>query len=237
MRPDAIAELAKRHARIVKQVTEDKTMTFDDPAVHQIIAILKNLFPKFMIRRTDDSEMFNRRVVDLPPLEVTWVPFTTPSDLKNCIADYRKSVASREKAAYRKALTVWAKANRTKSPAQQSPKPLAPNDSNRTHSPNHVLRVLADFPYLINLVYDEQNEEVESCFTLKDIKARGDVFLKHLREILDSSPKYEHLLNVINGKVEGGYQSQDKLIIGIAHPMAVFLIKSVRSPFLTNKDV
>ena len=236
LRPDAITDLAKRHSKIVKQVTEDKSMTFDDPAVHQIIDILKNLFPKFMIRRTDDSEMFNRRVVDLPPLEVTWVPFTTPSDLKDRIADYRKSVASREKAAHKKALAVWAKVNRNKSPAQQAPKPLAPNDSNRTHSPNHVLRVLADFPYLINYVYDNGGVEIESCFTLKDIKTRKDVFLSHLREILDSSPKYEHLLSIFEGRAQGNYQPQDKLVIGSAHPMTVFLVKSVCLPSLTNKD-
>ena len=122
------------------------------------------------------------------------------------------------------------------SPVQQSPKPPAPNDSNRTHSPNHVLRVLADFPYLINYVYDDDGVEVESCFTLKDIKTRKDVFLSHLREILDSSRKYEHLLSIIDGKAEGNYQPQDKLVIGSAHPMTVFLIKSVCLSFLTNKD-
>ena len=236
LRSDAINDLTKRHDKIVKQMTEDKSMTVDDSAVHQIIVVLKNLFSKFMIRRTDDSEMFNRRVVNLSSLEITWVSFTTSFDLKDRIVDYRKFVASREKAAHRIKLTTWAKVNRNKSLAQQISKSLASNDSNRIHSLNHVLRILVDFSYLIHFVYDNDENEIESCFTLKDIKTRHDLFLSQLREILDWFSKYHHLLSIFEDIVEENFQSQDKLVIGSALLMIVFLVKSISLSSLTNKN-
>ena len=58
---------------------------------------------------------------------------------------------------------------------------------------------------------------------------------KHLREILDSSPKYEHLLKVIKGKAEEDYQNQDKFVIGSAYPVSAFLIESVCVSFLQTR--
>ena len=236
LRSDAINDLTKRHDKIVKQMTENKSMIVDDFAIHQIIVVFKNLFFKFMIRRTDDFEMFNRRVVNFSSFEITWMSFTTSFDLKNRIVDYRKFVASREKTAHKIKLMTWTKINRNKSLAQQTSKLLISNDSNRIHSLNHVLRILVDFSYLIHFVYDNDENEIENCFTLKDIKTKQDLFLNQLRKILDWFSKYHHLLSIFEDIVEENFQSQNKLVIESAFFMIVFLIKSINLSFFTNKN-
>ena len=157
-------------------------------------------------------------------------------DFENCIDVYRKIVARKEETLFESTLTARKNVNRNKLIAQQFQQSVAFSVANRTHSFNHVLRVLADFSYLIIYVYDDDEVKVESCFTLKDIKTRKDVFLSHLSEILDSFSKYEHLLSIIDDKVEENYQTQDKLVIDSAHLMIVFLIKSICLSFLTNKN-
>ena len=233
---DVINDLTKRHNKIVKQMTKNKSMIVDDFAIHQIIVVFKNLFLKFMIRRTNDFEMFNRRVVNFFSFEITWVSFITSFDLKNRIVDYRKFVVSREKTTHRIKLTIWVKVNRNKSLVQQISKSLISNNNNRIHFFNHVLRVLIDFSYLIHFVYDNDENKIENCFTLKDIKTRQILFLNQLKKILDWFSKYHHLLNIFENIVEKNFQSQNKFVIESVFLMIVFLIKSINLSFFTNKN-
>lgn len=57
-----------------------------------------------MIRRTDESEMFGYRIVDLPLLYIGRESFKSPSKLLPSIAIFRKRVGKTEHFKYRKAL-------------------------------------------------------------------------------------------------------------------------------------
>ena len=163
--------------------------------------------------------------------------FVISIELKNRISEYRKFVASKKKLIYKKTLIKWIKINRNKFVDQQTQKFAASNDSNRIHSLNHVLRILTNFLYLINYVYTENDDEIENCFTTKNVKNRKNVFVENLRNIFDFSSKYNHLLRIIHDDVERNYQFADKLVIDNAHSISIFLIQKISSSFLVNKNV
>ena len=90
--------------------------------------------------------MFGYRVVQLPLLTVQWVPDMTPSNLKQMISIYRKSVASHEKERYEKQLVARHKANDNTAEYERIARSMAPNDSNRSKSWSYS-------PELINNVF------------------------------------------------------------------------------------
>ena len=102
-----------------------------------------------------------------------------------------------------------------------------------------MLRVLADFALSYEFRHNRVNDAVadtvaDSLFTAKDVKARGSLFVDHLEEILATSPKYQHLLAIIQNRDEAGFQPHGKLIVGSAFPIVAFLIKEVRALFSHN---
>ena len=149
--------------------------------------------------------MFDHRVVDLPPLHIERMDFETPSILAPMIAELRKGVAAREKTKYQQALEKWRVNHMRKPVDQRPPQPTAPNDIQRTKTPNHQLRILADFPYLIHYLFDSNTGvQIADAFTQEDINERKDLFLEDLDNILKSTPKYQGLLDILHGNVEVG---------------------------------
>lgn len=70
----------------------DKSMDIKSPEVQKVIQEIRDILPLIMMRRTDESVLFGRPVVKLPPLKVVWQAFTTPPELQAAINKYRKSV-------------------------------------------------------------------------------------------------------------------------------------------------
>ena len=112
----------------------------------------------------------------------------------------------KKKTLFKSTLIARENVNRNKLIVQQFQQFSISNDNNRIHSFNHVLRVLIDFSYFINYVYDDDEMKIENCFTFKNIKTKKNVFFNHFKKNLNSFSKYEHLLNIIDNKIEKNYQ-------------------------------
>ncbi|KAK0507703.1 hypothetical protein JMJ35_009592 [Cladonia borealis] len=200
----------------------------------EIIKKIRDVVQLFMIRRTGDSAIHGHKVVTLPKITVEWASFRTPSALAKQIDDYRKQVSKEEREKYYKAYMKWKVANQHKPLARREKEPLSPLDIGRKTAPSMRLRILADFPGLIRFVFDENGKQLNSAFIIEGLHKREDLFTKELPGILADSPKYQAVLELLQGSwpvdgVKKGSQmkADDKLVIITTFPICAWFIDEV----------
>ena len=121
-------------------------------------------------------------------------------NLKNKISIYRKSMISNEKNRYKKQFVVWHKINDKKKKREKITKFMTSNDNNKIKFFNYVLRMFANFSYLIHFLYDENDFEISNAFIAKNLKNKRNLFMKNLNVILRNSFKYQQLLLIVQKK-------------------------------------
>ena len=85
--------LIKKYVNIVKTIMKNKIMIIIFFEFQQIINEIKDLFFLCMIRKFDDFEMFERRMIYLFLSNVKWMFFSTFVDFKKNILSHQKFVA------------------------------------------------------------------------------------------------------------------------------------------------
>ena len=233
LRHENIVELAKEHESHLKKALKAEE---DPDSSHgiQIINKIRSIIQLFMIRRTDDSYIHGYKVVRLPQCTVEWAEFTTPTSLAARIDGYRKQVSKEEREAYLKAIKKWKEANLHKPIQKRDRQPEAPLDHNRRTAPSYRLRILADFPGLIDHLFDDNGGQLPSAFTIADLDERNVVFKHALPSILATSPKYQAIVKLVNGSwptdpVNNAslMKPTDKLVVITCFPMSAWLIAQV----------
>ncbi|KAL9635529.1 MAG: hypothetical protein Q9204_002594 [Flavoplaca sp. TL-2023a] len=227
---DNFADLTKRHGNIIKAIENEQAISVSSTDCRKLITDIRSLLPLFMIRRTDESVMWGKRLIPLPPLHVDWRAFETPRQYREAITANRQMEAHKELTRYQEAYQNWAKKNQKLPSEHQSAKPAAPTSSMRKKAPNLRLRTVATFPALVDYLRDENDDLVPSALTIEDIDKRRDLFLRNLGPILDNSPKYQAILELIDGiwpaPNEPGHfrKGHDKLVVVSVFPIAAWLV-------------
>ena len=233
LRHENIVELAKEHDTHLKKALKEEE-DLDRSHGIQIIDKIRSIIQLFMIRRTDDSYIHGYKVVGLPQCTVEWANFSTPPSSAARIDVYRKKVSKEERKAYLKAINRWKTANLHKPVQKRDRQPEAPLDHTRRIAPSYQLRILADFPGLINHLFDNDGEPLASAFTIADLDKRKSLFEHALPSILATSPKYQAVLDLVNGSWPTDpaqnaslMKPTDKLVVITCFPIAAWLIAEV----------
>lgn len=85
-------------------------------------------------------------------------------------------------------------------------------------------------------MYDEEGNAVDSAFTAKDLGNRVSLYWEHLFCMLEESPKYEAILQILQGSwpledadKESRIKHDDELVIISNFPICTWLINEVLS--------
>nr|AUW31013.1 hypothetical protein [Cladonia uncialis subsp. uncialis] len=210
LRHENIVQLAKAHeAYLKKAITEE--VDADNSDAIRIIKEIRRIVQLSMIRRTDDSYIHGLK--------------------SSSSRDARKQVSKEERENYVKAMAKWRTANMNKPENKRSEQPAAPLDTNRKQAPSLRLRILADFPGLIDLLCDNDNQPLPSAFTIDDLRDRNADYKRASSNILASSPKYQAVLQLVKGtwpaspdKEASLMKSTDKLVVITSFPVCAWLI-------------
>ena len=129
---------------------------------------------------------------------VEWAECITYAKLAAEIGDYRKQVSKEERSIYIRLYKKWKVVNLYK-PNQKCNKLLVVFfDLSRSKASLYYLCILADFPGLIDYLFDNDGGLPPSAFMIADLDERNVVFKYVLPSIIATSPKYQAVLQLVN---------------------------------------
>ena len=86
------------------------------------------------------------------------------------------------------------KSNMHKPTYQRAAQPAALSEHYRNQEPSYRLRILADYPGLIDYLHYNNSGLISSAFTQIDLHNRKAVFEENLASSLETSPKYQTIV-------------------------------------------